>query len=373
MSHGLQMTRFLDDILRQPGELNRALHHLSGPGRTRLEEAGERIRQANTVYLTGIGSSWHAGLCAASLFSAGARPVCLQDAADVAHFANLPRNAVLIVLSRSGKSVEIVSLLEKARESGASVVAITNAEDSPLALAAQVPIVVPVTFDHAISVNTYSTIALAAGLVAQNAVASLDEKLTVSLACAVRELPLHIESWQEQIAKSRWLLPGAAHYFLARGSSLGSCHETCLLWEEGVKSPATAMGTSSFRHGPQEMLREGMRVGIWIDPLRMREEDFALARDLRRLGASVMLIGQNLPQNAADLVLEIPEIPAPWQFLIDIIPAQLAAERLARQSGADPDSFRYCSYIVEDEGGLLKQDSNSNSPTGQTVSHEQAS
>jgi hypothetical protein len=44
-----------------------------------------------------------------------------------------------------------------------------------------------------------------------------------------------------------------------------------------------------------------------------------------------------------------------WQFLIDIIPAQLVAERLARMSGVDCDSFRYCSFIVEDEYGLLHE------------------
>jgi hypothetical protein len=41
-------------------------------------------------------------------------------------------------------------------------------------------------------------------------------------------------------------------------------------------------------------------------------------------------------------------------FVIDIMPARLAAERLARLSGADCDSFRLCSYIVEDEYGLLR-------------------
>jgi len=38
--------------------------------------------------------------------------------------------------------------------------------------------------------------------------------------------------------------------------------------------------------------------------------------------------------------------------VIDIIPIQIAAERLAAVRGEDPDSFRLCSYIVEDEGGL---------------------
>jgi hypothetical protein len=92
---------------------------------------------------------------------------------------------------------------------------------------------------------------------------------------------------------------------------------------------------------------------MWIDGARMREQDLALTRDLGRLGARVMLIGQKLPEDASDLVLQLPAIPAGWQFLIDIIPAQLVAERLAGLSGADCDSFRLASYVVDDEGGLL--------------------
>jgi glucosamine--fructose-6-phosphate aminotransferase (isomerizing) len=113
------------------------------------------------------------------------------------------------------------------------------------------------------------------------------------------------------------------------------------------------MGTGAFRHGPQEIVGKGLRFGLWIDGAQMREQDFAVARDLRELGASVMLIGQRLPEDAGDLVFQLLGIPAGWQFLIDIIPAQLVAERLSRLSGVDCDTFRLSSYVVEDEGGLL--------------------
>jgi len=53
------------------------------------------------------------------------------------------------------------------------------------------------------------------------------------------------------------------------------------------------------------------------------------------------------------LTLQLPGIPAPWQFLVDCIPVQLAAEQLARLSGEDSDTFRLCSFVVEDEAGLL--------------------
>jgi len=353
------MTYFLNDILRQPNELKRTIDFLMGTGRPALDAATRAIRGARHVYLTGIGSSWHAGLCVGPLFHAGACPVYMRDAAELLEFATLPPDSAMIVISRSGRSVEIVNLLAKVRNSGVSVIGITNSADGPLAKEAQISIVVPIELDHAISVNTYSTLAATVGILASAVVGSSDAGLAASLSSSVERSASAIAGWQAQIAESHWLAPGAVHYFLARGCSLGSCYEARLLWEEGVKSPATAMGTGSFRHGPQEMVTKGVRFGMWIDEKRMRKQDLAVARDLMQLGASVMLIGRDLPKDAGDLVFQLPAMPPDWQFLIDIIPAQLAAERLAQLSGVDCDSFRYCSFIVQDEYGLLSEENGS--------------
>jgi fructoselysine-6-P-deglycase FrlB-like protein len=202
-------------------------------------------------------------------------------------------------------------------------------------------------------VNTYSTLACAAAILAYAAVDSFDEKLAASLCSSAAETARRIPTWQEQIAGNRWFAPGKLVHFLARGGSLGSCHEARLLWEEGAKSEANALGTGSFRHGPQEMVVEGSRFAMWVDGQRSREQDLSVARDLRHLGASAIVIGQNLPSDTGDLVFQLPDVPAEWQFMVDILPAQLAAEYLARLSGVDCDSFRICSYIVEDEYGLI--------------------
>jgi len=260
---------------------------------------------------------------------------------------------VLIVISRSGRSVEIVQLLAKARESGATVIGITNAADGTLAREAAISMVIPVALDHAISVNTYITLAAAAGILGSSVVGSFDTALAASLTRSIAEAGRAIPGWQRQLEKSAWLMPRSTCYFLARGSSLGSAYEARLMWEEGVKSPATAMGTGSFRHGPQEIVGKDVRFGLWIDGTKMREQDLAVARDLRKLGAWVMLIGQRLPEDAGDLVFQLPQTASEWQFLVDIIPAQLVAERLARLSGVDSDTFRLCSFVVEEESGLL--------------------
>ena len=347
------MTHFLQDILRQPVELQRTLDHLSGAGRSALDAAVMALRSARHVYLTGIGSSWHAALNVSALLQLAARPTYLVDAAELVQFAAIPPDSVLIVISRSGRSVEIVQLLAKARESRATVIGITNAPDGALAREAQIPIVIPIALDHAISVNTYTTLALAAAVVAASVTGSFSPALQTSLSRSFADAARAIPGWQQQLETSPWLAPRSTTYFLARGSSLGSAQEARLMWEEGVKSPATAMGAASFRHGPQEIVAKDMRFALWLDADKMRDQDLALARDLRTLGARVLLIGQRLPANSADLSFELPPIPAEWQFLIDIIPAQLTAEKLARLSNVDPDTFRLCNFVVEDESGLL--------------------
>jgi glucosamine--fructose-6-phosphate aminotransferase (isomerizing) len=347
-------THFLQDILRQRTEMPRTLEYLLGDGAESLRQAESLIANASAVFLTGIGASWNAALCAGSLFPQNGRPVYMQEAGELLHFTVLPPGSVIIAISRTGRSIEIVQLLGKAEASGARVVGVTNVADSPLAHRAKAALVVPAPLDHAISVNAYSSLLIAAGALAYPETTGV-ASVAHSLLRTFEKAGTNLELWQNQFENSSWLEPNATYYFLARGGSLGTCHQARLLWEEAVKMPATAMSTSGFRHGPQEILTEGMRFCLWIDQQLMRDVDLAVARDLRELGASVMVIGERLPSDAADLVCQLPTSPRHWQFAIDMLPIQLAAERLSRLRGVDCDSFRICSYVVESEYGLTQK------------------
>lgn len=351
---GGRQTRFLQDILRQPSEMRRAIEFLTGSGGDALRAARSLIESSRGVVITGIGASWHGVMSASTFFDLYGRPVVIQDAGELLHFTSIPWK-VVVAISRTGRSVEIVKLLAKAKASGAAVIGITNCAGSPLAEEADIPIVVPTPLDHGISVATFSTLRIAACALVGSEEVSF-ESVAEPLIKTLHEAEERLELWAQQLDRSRWLEPGEPYYFLARGASLGTCHEARLLWEEGVKAPATAMSTSSFRHGPQEIVRPRMRFCVWIDQTLMRGQDLSVAHDLRELGASVMVIGENVAQDDGDLVCELPVSPAHWQFAIDILPIQLAAERLSKLSGVDCDSFRICSYIVEDEHGLLHRE-----------------
>src|SRR5260370_38892210 len=98
------MPQFLRDILRHPNELHRTLEHLLGAGRSALDAAVAAVRSARHLYLTGIGSSWHAGLNVSAPFQLGGRPGYMVDAAEVGQFSAIPAGSGLAVISRDVRS-----------------------------------------------------------------------------------------------------------------------------------------------------------------------------------------------------------------------------------------------------------------------------
>lgn len=349
-------TALMDNILAQPGELQKSLEYTLGPGRAALLAAAAHVRAAKTVFVTGIGSSWHAGMAVQSLFAAAGQPVHLVDASELLHSTVLPPASVVVALSRSGKSVEIVKLLDQAAAAGAAVIGVTNTPDSPLGRRAAVCLELRAAFDRNISITMYSALTLVGGVLATAATAGeagLDS-LGRALAAQLAAVEVCLPEWRSQVESAGWLDRAVPVYCLARGGSLASANETRLLWEEGAKAPACAMTTGGFRHGPQEILYGRTAVSLWIDETRMRAADLALLTDLRRHGVPTLAIGRGLRADVADLVLNLPAAagPAGWQFLTDIVPGQVVAEALARRRGVDCDNFLYCPYVIETEGGL---------------------
>jgi len=346
------MTKLHEDILLEPKELTQSLTYAMGEGRAAIDQAAALLRSAGPIYITGIGSSWHAGMALLAFFQEHGRPAILVDASELLHFSAIAPGATVIVLSRSGKSIEVVGLLDRLRSAGARIIAVTNTPTSALARQADVCVPVHARFDHSVSITMYTALAMVGSLVVSDSLGALNLALLSQLTNSLASIGQVLARWYDALGSSTWLEPAPPTYFLARGASLASCHEARLLWEEAAKAPASALMTGGFRHGPQEVVRPGMRIALWVDGRKMRPQDLALATDLRRLGANVMVVGQDLAPDAGDLVMNLPTIPPEWQFVIDIIPLQLAAERLALLRHEDCDTFRVCPYIVEDEGGL---------------------
>src|SRR5467141_1759549 len=148
--------------------MQRSIDYLTGPGQKSLQQASSLIRSTRDVFITGIGASWNAALSAGTLFYLGGRPMYMQEASELLRFTAISRGSLIIAISRTGRSIEIVQLLDKAEAGGATVIGITNSADSPLVRESAVAIVVPAMLDHAISVNAYSSLLITVGALASS-------------------------------------------------------------------------------------------------------------------------------------------------------------------------------------------------------------
>jgi len=135
-----------------------------------------------------------------------------------------------------------------------------------------------------------------------------------------------LNSWKEQIETSGWLDTKATHVSPRAGSELCECNEARLLWEEAAKLPATALTSGTFRHGPQEVIRPGMRFAVWIEKGKEPRPGFGHgSRPAEAWNEGPGDWAGLCRPNAGDLVLQIPSIPAEWQFVLDIVPIQMAS------------------------------------------------
>jgi glucosamine--fructose-6-phosphate aminotransferase (isomerizing) len=123
--------------------------------------------------------------------------------------------------------------------------------------------------------------------------------------------------------------------------------EGALLFNEVAKTSSTAMGAGDFRHGPVEIVNHDFRGLIFAPDSPTSELNRALARDLRSFGGSVRVIGPACGE-AAEFwpTAPVPDCLAP---LVEIVPVQFAALRLAQWRGIIPGRFRYVPQVTTSE------------------------
>src|SRR5208283_2368687 len=108
----LKMPRFAEDIQGQPASLACVLQQQCGKGRVGLRQAASMLRSAKRVVITGIGASMFASIPLEYLLCSHGIDAVTVEAAELLHYrCDAYRDAVVIMVSRSGESIEIVKLL----------------------------------------------------------------------------------------------------------------------------------------------------------------------------------------------------------------------------------------------------------------------
>ncbi len=347
----------LENILAQPDALGKVRKHHLGEGLPDLLKAAELLRAAPSIIVAGMGASYYACLpFVLSLVQDGQR-TALLEASELLHYqmeSVLPGSLVMLV-SRSGESIEIARLLPLLKDRGARLLGVTNVPGSRLAQDAEAVLLLGSPADQLVAVQTYTgTLAAlyllgeaAANRLAAPSLKALDEAIEAS-AHILPVLEAESQGWQSFFDGRPDL------YLLGRGASLASTLEGALLFSEVSKFPAVAMSAGQFRHGPAEVIGAGFRGILFTPDDHTRDLGLSLAREIAVRGGQARLVGPSAESPDQDGLeyWNIPPAKKGLAPLLEILPLQLAACRLAEWRGIPPGQFRHLGQVARSEASF---------------------
>lgn len=290
---------------------------------------GQQIRDFDPayVYMVGRGSSDHAGVFAKYLIEIEANlPVCAAaPSVNSIYGQTLNLNkALVIAISQSGRSPDILAQTKAAKDSGAFCVALVNDQSSPLA--ELVDFVLPIRANEEKAVAaTKSYLATLSAILQMVACWKQDDKLLTAL----NDLPAQMQQAAEDAPQltQAFVEPLKHCVVLGRGFGYAISREIALKLKEVCSVHAEAFSSAEFLHGPVTLVERKLAI---ID-ISVEDESYPShleqIEEVKRRGAVVSRLTHNdksiHPRIAALTILQ--------RFYLDI-------EKIAVDMGLDPDS-----------------------------------
>jgi len=302
----------------------------------RLESLGLRLRAhpPRAVITCARGSSDHAATYARYLIETRLGVLTSSAAPSVSSvYGATPQleGTVMLAISQSGASPDLLAAASRARGAGARIVALVNAEGSPLAQLADD--LVPLHAGPERSVAATKSFIASLSAVAQLVSAWSRDP---TLARALGEAPAQLaQAWEADWSAALTPLREAASlYTIGRGLGLAIAQEAALKLKEICALHAEAVSAAELKHGPLALVRAGFPLLMFAQADETFPGTQQLARELAAQGAQVLLAGA-----AAPGTIELP-VPAAHPAIAPLLQAQSfyrLANALSLARGADPD------------------------------------
>ncbi len=333
---------YLSDLHDQPQALQATLDSLAKE--PPLDEFRRKLDTSKYrhVILTGMGSSFH-GLypLLLRLFHLPLGVIHLETA-ELLHYAGElihPENLVIAV-SQSGESAEIVQLLEQT-EGLVDLIGVTNTAQSALARRSSRAILTCAGEEATVSCKTYI-----AGLAAE---AWLGDQLLGgepqfdSLAGLPEQITSYWMDWPASVEQLSGELDGVQNlYLLGRGRSLAAALAGALIIKEASRFGAEGMSCAAFRHGPLELASDRTMVFVFRGDDATAGMNTRLVEDILNVGglAHMVEMGTGNPP------FNLPVTALAGMPLLEIMLAQMTSLALANLNGHEAGTFQHASKVT---------------------------
>lgn len=352
----------LREIYEVPESLMRTL---SSVQKKYLQLAARLVTGADNVYIIANGTSLHAGMVASYYFSelVGVNPVVVSAAEfPLYYLENIGPGSLVLAISQSGETGDVLSSLYEAKLRGATILGITNYVGSRLArlsnlylpIAAGPELAVPAT-------KTFTSTLLLLYLVALRASRQegrIDEDTLNSKLAAVAEAARQLGEWlpkvdSEASRAANEVSECRGGYVVSRGLTYPLALEGALKLKEASYFHAEGVEAGEFKHGPFVLVEKGFGV-VFVVPVEKvsAEATYPLVGMALEAGAKVVAVGFAGDQSLEALsekgaaVVAAPPAERHLAPIVLAVPLQLLAYRLGERLSRPIDSPRYLTKAV---------------------------
>jgi glutamine---fructose-6-phosphate transaminase (isomerizing) len=345
---------YLDEIREQPAMLQTLARGLGKDTADNLQSLASRLREGDfdRVLLTGMGSSLHGSYpLFLQLSQSLSVPVCLIDTSELVQ--QIPEiissRSLMVAVSQSGESGEIVELTKLPDNRPAAVVSVTNQPVNSLANWADVTLASMAGPELTVSSKSYTggfaCLHLLSAALRGGTLQACKELEQTAQACSRM-----LTDWQPAISSvAQFLDAEKPLIYVGRGNSFGSAQTAALLTQEASKLHCTALSGGQFRHGPIELVRHGFQMVIFLGDHKTRAIDMALIAKVIALGGRVVAVtpAASVPREAAGLhVFAYPDVAPPLNPLMEAVFIQLLQIPLAKARGFVAGNFLNATKIT---------------------------
>jgi glutamine---fructose-6-phosphate transaminase (isomerizing) len=310
----------------------------TGSQNLKIAEFCNILINSKTVLLTGSGTSYHSALIAKYILSkfAKIRAEAIMSSEFQYTFDAIDNSSVLIAISQSGETADVLQSVKAAKQMGARILSIVNNTNSSLARIS----------DSSLSIDCGPEIGVAAtkSFTAQLSLIytivdrlcngcldfEADKAFLVDALRQVLDTQIQIQSIAEGLRDARdiYIIGRFIHYAIALEGAL-KIKELAYIHTEGIAA-------GELKHGPLALIDRNTYV-LLINPNDIASEDnIASAYEIKARGAKIIGISDR-PNNVYDIFIKIPSVKSTFYPIIEVLPFQILAYYLALANNADPD------------------------------------
>src|SRR5215216_2337863 len=342
------MSVMLAEIEQQPAALERTIKQES----RRIARFADSLKKRGIrlIVLVARGSSDNAALFGRYLLeiSTGIPVSLAAPAVHTLYRAKLDlRDALVIGISQSGEGLDVNTVLENTRRSGATTIAITNEASSTMARTADETFLIHAGRERSVAATkTYTGQLmifhlLASALNGDKRFASIERLPELAMAS------LGMRPEVEQIVERYAFMDHCV--VVGRGLNYANVYEFAIKLMETCYVVAERFSSADFLHGPIAMVERGFPAFLFVPPGKTLRGMRDLLGKLNKLGAETVVISsEDAALKLATRSLKIPqrisEMLSPIPY---IIPAQLFAALLAEAKGLSPDRPRSLAKVTK--------------------------